>query len=325
MGQFDKVIVITRKTALDELVRRFNTRDQARFYVEHMGASFDGYQAAHDTYQQAVHALRTALPGSVRSQWIDREFLPNFTFGARDLVVTLGPDGLVVNTAKYLRGQPLLAFNPDPARIDGVLVPFSLAGANVVLDLALTGGFPIRELTMARAVLNDGQAIEAVNDLFIGRSSHISARYTVRHGERAEAQSSSGIIVSTGAGSTGWLRSVLAGAAGVAQAIVPEIRSQTVRDAYRFDWEARHLVFAVREPFVSKQSSAQIVYGRVEAGQPLEIVSEMPQDGRIFSDGVEEDHLAFNSGAIASIDVSDRRLNLLVPAQARSVHWAGPG
>lgn len=313
MALFDKVVVVTRKTALDELVRRFNTRDQARFYVEHMGASFDDYQAAHDAYRTAAAALRAALPGSVRSQWVDREFLPNFTFGGRDLVVTLGPDGLVVNTAKYLHGQPLLAFNPDPQRIDGVLVPFPVAGAAATLERTLAGGFPTRDVTMARASLNDGQSIEALNDLFIGRKTHVSARYVLRHGRREERQSSSGIIVSTGAGSTGWLRSVLAGAAGVARSVAPGKHVEKIRDGYRFDWEDRHLIFAVREPFVSKVSSAEIVYGRVDGNHRLEVVSEMPQDGVIFSDGVEEDHLAFGSGAIASIGVSDRQLHLVVP------------
>jgi NAD kinase len=313
MPAFDKVVVVTRKTALDELVRRFNTRDQARFYVEHMGASFDEYQAAHDAYHTAIGMLRAALRDSIRAQWIDREFLPTFTFDGRDLVVTLGPDGLVVNTAKYLHGQPLLAFNPDPKRVDGVLMPFPLARAGALLREVLDGSFGLRRVTMARATLNDGQTLDAVNDLFIGRKSHVSARYRLRHAGREEAQSSSGIIVSTGAGSTGWLRSVLAGVSGVVAAIAPGKHAQAVRDGYRFDWEDAHLVFAVREPFVSKVSAAKVVYGRIDDARPLEIVSEMPQDGVIFSDGVEEDHLDFNSGAIATIGLADRKLHLVVP------------
>jgi hypothetical protein len=217
----------------------------------------------------------------------------------------------VVNTAKYLAGQPLLAFNPDAARVDGVLVPFPVEHAAAVFREVVEGRFGLRGVTMARARLNDGQTLDAVNDLFVGRKTHVSARYRIRHGNREEGQSSSGIIISTGAGSTGWLRSVLAGAAGVVEAIKPGKHVQTVRDGYRFDWEDEHLVFAVREPFVSKVSAAGIVYGKIPAGRALEVVSEMPQDGVIFSDGVEEDHLAFNSGAIASIRVADRKLHLI--------------
>src|SRR5438874_1926521 len=103
MPNFEKLVVITRKTALEELVERLNTREQARFYIEHSGGSFVEYQAAHDVYQRALATLKAAIPHGLRSHFIDRAFLPTFTFGEHDLVATLGPDGLVVNTAKYLR------------------------------------------------------------------------------------------------------------------------------------------------------------------------------------------------------------------------------
>jgi hypothetical protein len=89
---------------------------------------------------------------------------------------------------------------------------------------------------------------------------------------------------------------------------------RAARFKYRFDWEARYLIFSVREPFVSRTSGAEIVHGRIEADAPLEIVSQMPQNGVIFSDGIEEDRLDFNSGTIARIGLSDRTLRLVVPA-----------
>src|SRR5438309_5678702 len=134
---FEKIVVVTQKTALEELVQRYNTRDQARFYLEHMGIPFAEYQAAHDQYHASLARLKTYLPPKMRSQVIERSFLPNFLFDPRDLVVTLGRDGLVVNTAKYLNGQPLVAFNPDPERVDGVLIPFPVAAASEVLHRPL--------------------------------------------------------------------------------------------------------------------------------------------------------------------------------------------
>jgi NAD kinase len=315
MGGFQKVVVVTRKTALEELVERFNTRDQARFYIEHMGGSFSEYQAAHERYRAAIEGLRGLLPRSLRYQWIDRAFLPNFTFDRSDIVVTIGPDGLVVNTAKYLDGQPLIAVNPDPSRIDGVLLPFGVGAAIVeALNTILTGRKAWRDIRMAKAELNDGQTLLAVNDLFLGQKTHVSARYRIRCGGREEDQSSSGILVSTGAGSTGWLRSVHAGAAGVMEGIGFRAgMADRVREGYRFDWESRHLVYSVREPFVSRTSEAGMVFGRIEDGEAMEVVSHMPQNGVIFSDGVEEDHLDFNSGAIARIGVAEKTLLLVVP------------
>jgi NAD kinase len=314
MPEFEKIIVITKKTALEELIERFNTREQARFYIGHMGASFEEYQSAHDAYTGALATLKASIPRGARSQFVERSFLPTFTFGERDLVVTLGPDGLVVNTAKYLTAQPLLAFNPDPQRIDGVLVPFRLEQAASALQQAVRGNFGLNHVSMAKAELNDGQALYALNDLFIGQRTHVSARYRLRFKRREEDQSSSGIIVSTGAGSTGWFRSILTGAAGIMETFSKDKDVRLAKEQYRFDWEADHVYFSVREPFVSRVSSANLVFGRVGAREHLEIISHMPQNGVIFSDGVEADFLDFNSGAIARVGLADRKLHLVVSA-----------
>lgn len=138
MAAPEKLVIVTRRTALEELVERFNTRDQARFYIEHMGGRFDDYQAAHDAYRQAVSYLRANLPRGVRCHWIDRSFLPTYTFGESDLVVILGQDGLVVNAAKYLSGQAVVALNPDPSRIDGILLPFAYPDAARAIASAMS-------------------------------------------------------------------------------------------------------------------------------------------------------------------------------------------
>jgi hypothetical protein len=313
MAGLEKIVVITQKTALEELVERFGTAGQAKFYVEHQGTPFGNYQSAHDAYHAALDALRQSLPAGVRSQFVERSFLPNFLFGERDLVVALGRDGLVVNIAKYLSSQPLVGFNPDPARIDGVLVPFSIEQAKAVLRQTLSGDYSHNLITMAKAALNNGQTLYAVNDLFVGQKSHLSARYNISFRGQREDQSSSGIIVSTGAGSTGWFRSVLTGAAGIAQGYLKRGPMKELKDNYRFDWESNHLYFSVREPFVSKASSAELVFGRIEARHELIVTSQMPAGGVIFSDGIESDYLEFASGTIATIGVAERKVHLVVP------------
>ena len=311
-----KIVVVTRKTVLEELVERHGTRGQARFLAENRGESFAGIEAAHTAYERALADVSAALPAGIRTQRIERGFLPNFLFGPHDLVVTLGQDGLVVNVAKYLAGQPLVAFNPDPERIDGVLVPFAVATAAATLGAAVAGALPVRRVTMARATLDDGQVVDAVNDLFVGIQSHASARYRLEWRNRREDQSSSGVIVSTGAGSTGWYRSVVTAAAGMAAALGAGRAATGIADRYRFDAEARELRFSVREPFTSRSSQATIVCGTVAAGESLDIVSQMPRGGVIFSDGMEQDFVRFDAGMRARICVADRQLALVWPEAA---------
>lgn len=313
-ARFHKVVVVTRKTILEELIERHGTRDQVEFLTVNRGQSFDEIDDAHRRYHAALSALKGAIPSAVRQQTVERSFLPNFLFSPDDLIVTLGQDGLVVNVAKYLSEQPILAFNPDPARVDGILVPFRMDQASRALPQAVFGIMDFKQFTMARASLENGQSLYAVNDLFIGVQSHASARYQLRYRGGAEDQSSSGIIVSTGAGSTGWFRSIVTATAGMAAQFLGVDAVGNLRDQYRFDPESRQLRFSVREPFISRTSSAEVVYGDIQQGDVLEIVSQMPHQGVIFSDGMESDFLAFESGMTARITVADRRVNLLWPS-----------
>ncbi|CAN5593834.1 NAD(+)/NADH kinase [soil metagenome] len=300
MDGIDKLVLVTRATPLQESVARFGTRDQARFVMERARVrSFAPLQSYEEKFSSAREAILRAVPSEVKVQEVDREFLPNYVFGPHDLVATLGPDGLVVNVAKYLSGQPLMAFNPDPSQIDGVLAAFEAAEAARLFRLR---SFRLRRLAMARVALADGQEMHAMNDLFIGQRTHVSARYRLSFANQAEDQSSSGIIVSTGAGSTGWYRSLVTGAAGLTDAELPD---------YRWDAEAEELRFTVREPFVSRASAAGIVHGKLTGGASLEIASTMAQGGTIFSDGIEEDFLPFDSGAVATVSVAERRVHLV--------------
>jgi NAD kinase len=307
---YQKVVIVTRKTMLDELVERHGTRDQAAFLLKQRGQCIDDVEDAHRHYTDALKKLKAAIPSLVRQQIVERNFLPNFLFGPHDLVVTLGQDGLVVNAAKYLQAQPIVAFNPDPSRFDGVLIPFTMNSAKASLEAALYDKLPMKQITMARACLDDGQTLDAVNDLFVGIQGHASARYQLGFRKKTEEQSSSGIIISTGAGSTGWFRSIVTGAFGVAGGFVEQKKLVDFKDKYRFDMEANELRFSVREPFISNTSKAEMIYGRIQGRDTLEIISRMPQRGIIFSDGMEADFIKFESGMRAKITVAQRKVHL---------------
>jgi NAD kinase len=308
---FDKIVVITRRTPLEMLTQRLGTKSQAKFYLEQEatrgGTGFAAYENEDTAYGRARECLQRALPKAIRAQWIERDFLPTFTFGPRDLIVTLGSDGLIVNTAKYASGIPILAFRPDGVAAESQLAPVAVGQATVLLSKAIAGTLTPRSITMACATLGDGRQIHAVNELFIGPRTHTSARYQLTIDEQSEQQSSSGILVATGTGSTGWLRAICAGAAKIMGAA--QITGVATDPAFPADSE--QLIYAVREPWPSRTTAATLVYGQIYQGQCLEIVSQMPTGGVIFSDGVESDFLAFESGAVAKIGISDRRLLLL--------------
>jgi NAD kinase len=318
----NKIVLVTRPTRLAELVIRFNTVSQARFYVEHQGADFSDYLREDETYHRALTATQSALAQTGRVQVVDRGFLPNFVFAPEDTVVTLGQDGLVANTLKYLNGQPVVGVNPDPERWDGRLLPFRVSDMPKIMPEVVLRKRPTRSVTMAKASLNNGQTLYGVNDLFIGPRTHTSARYLIRSGEISETQSSSGVIVSTGMGSSGWLKSLLTGAAAIAQSAVSTLMQRATADLFagatktskgkvnlktEFAWDANYLFYTVREPFPTRTTGASLVFGRVTAETPLIVESRMAENGVIFSDGIEKDFLEFNSGTQAVIGIAERK------------------
>lgn len=304
---YKKLIIVTRKTRLQELVERFNTRSQAKFYIENAGSDFNDYEREDDAYRSSLEVLRRSLDFEMPVQLVDRIFVPTFQFQREDLIITLGQDGLVANTAKYVGTQPIVAVNPEQERFDGILLPFLSDQARSAVVKVIEGKAKIHEVTLAEIKLQDGQHLLAFNDLFIGARSHVSALYRINCGKKSEIQSSSGVLVSTGAGSTGWLSSVFNMASGVAGFC----GGATVKP-FRMPWEDRRLVYVVREPFISRHSNANLVAGMIESGQELVLESLMPLGGAVFSDGMEADFLQFNSGAIATVRAAEERARLVV-------------
>lgn len=306
----NKIILITRKTRLEELIAKYNTIDQAKFYIEHLGADFSDYVTEDKSYKKAVAEAHRELESLGRVQVVDRQYVPNFIFGDNDLVVAVGQDGLVANTLKYLTTQLLIGVNPDPARWDGVLLPFKVSDLRPVVQDVFRIKRQVKEVSMAKAVLNDGQIIYAVNDLFVGQKSHVSSRYQIEIAGKREQQSSSGIIISTGLGSTGWFKSILAGAANIVGSVTN--KKFKVEQEKGYEWNMEYLYFSVREPFPSKTSQTQLVFGRITKESSLKILSQMPENGVIFSDGIESDFLQFNSGIEATITVAEKKGHLVV-------------
>jgi NAD kinase len=311
----DKIVVVTRRTRLEELVDRFNTLPQAKFYIEHMGVDFSDYEREHEVFCSSARRVLHELDRLGRKvQRIDWTFLPNFIFGPGDAVVVLGRDGLVSNTAKYLHGQPIVGVNPDPERIDGVLLPFDPAMAAAGVSRVLEGKAVWHEITMAAVHLNDGQHLLAFNDFYLGQRTHVSSRYSLSWRGHTERQSSSGVLVSTGAGSTGWLSSTQNMAAAVSGLLMGEQAPRL--PVLRLEWDDPRLAFVVREPFRSRSSDVKLSAGLIEASEELSFESHMPEGGVIFSDGVEADALAFNAGTVATVRAADRKA-LLVSSSPR--------
>src|SRR3989338_972571 len=301
----DKIVIVKRRTPLEELLVRHSTAPQAKFYLESAGHSYTSYQQAHDAYVEGLQQTLSAIPNGLRMQIVDKSNLANFQFGNKDLVVVVGDDGLLVNVAKYIGSQPVIAVNPDEKRFDGVLASCNSDSFYRVFRNVLEDKVDMQLLTMAEATLDDGQVMRSLNDLFLGRRTHVSAKYELEYKGNKERLSSSGMIISTGTGSTGWMTSVIAGAMNLFDS------QPKPKEAVPFVRDADYLLFAVREPFPSKLTGTKITYGRITRTNPLIVRSNMPSDGVIFGDGIENDYLEFYSGRTATISLAENKVCLV--------------
>lgn len=306
--ELDKIIIVRDKTRLEQLIERFNSKAQAKFYLERSGEDFGFYEQEHNTFYTSFTHIQKGISPLFKSKVLFRSYLPTYMFAEGDLVVVIGQDGLVANTAKYVNGLPIVAVNPDEERYDGVLLPHNPRTFLSAIKGFVNGTHESRKVTMAQATMNDGQTLLAFNDFYIGAASHISSRYNLEFGGKRESQSSSGVLVSTGAGSTGWISSVF----NMTNNINNYFYNQKREFYAGLNWENDKLLFVVREPFLSKMSQIDLGYGTIKRGRKLKIESKMPTKGVIFSDGIEADFLNFNSGSTLEIGVAEEKAKLIV-------------
>lgn len=289
-----RVVLLTRQTAKQVFVQRYGSEGQTKFAMAQSKrgrADFAKAEVEDTAQSRAVERIRKALPTDVKLAEIDRAMVAQFLFEPHDLVVAVGQDGLVANVGKYLGGQPIAGVNPDPETIEGALLPFNVETFVRSLNDVLSDRRPMREATLAEAQTSDRQVLRGLNDIFVGVATHQSARYRIAFGQAEEVQSSSGLIVSTGTGSTGWLKSLRGADAA-------------------FDPAADELHFVVREAWPGRGFGASILEGRVTREQPLTIESRM--EGTIFADGIEADAMRFDAGVSVTIAPAERRVRLVV-------------
>ncbi|MEK7201925.1 MAG: sugar kinase [Patescibacteria group bacterium] len=302
----DRVVVVTKPTRLEELIREHLTEGMAQFILETKGDSIAPYRDEHTTYQDALITVRRQIPNDLAVTTVSRNDLPTFLFRDDDLVIVCGPDGLFVNLAQYVTNQLVLGINPDPSSIIGNLMPFGPTQVGDVITRVKNGKYLVEDLPFVKATTSDDKVVWGINDIFIGRRDHISARYKIAFGSREERHSSDGVIVSTGVGTNGWLRSIVA----MVDGLIPERgRHLLTQLPGPTDLE---LVFVVRDPFPSPVTGATIVTGRVVVGSLLKLTSEMPRGGVIFSDGIIEKGVDWPAGSTVTVTVGERVVHRVV-------------
>lgn len=291
MSLTPRVVIVTRRTEYDEMLATHGTRGQAAFFLSTRGRDIAELEERHRLTHQAIEIAAAAIPVDWRRGTVERSDVSRFLFSPDDVVMVVGQDGLVANVAKYLDGQPVIGVDPEPGRNAGVLVTHA---AGDVGDL-LRATDQVAERTMVEARLDDGQRLLALNEIFVGHPSHQTARYDLLTPDGGgEAQASSGVIVATGTGATGWCRSVaLERHSGLTLPSPSEPR----------------LAWFVREAWPSPATGTTLTEGELTG---TELSLTIKSDRLLaFGDGIEADSLTLTWGQTVRIGQATKALRLV--------------
>ncbi|KKD03197.1 NAD(+)/NADH kinase [Streptomyces sp. WM6386] len=295
MSLAPRVVLVHRTTEYEELVAHHGTHGQAAFFLSSRGRDIEEVAERHRRTRRALAEVTAAIPLTWRQSRVERGDLDRFLFAPEDVVVVVGQDGLVANAAKYLSGQPVLGIDTDPGRNPGVLVRHRPQDAAKLLT---AGTPPVDELTMVEAIADDSQRLVALNEIYLGAPGHQTARYRLGldgHGGAAEAQASSGVLVGTGTGATGWVRS----AWQERGSDLPLPRPTENR-----------LLWFVREAWPSPATGTSLVAGELPASASLHLTVESERL-IAFGDGMESDALELTWGQSVRVGVYAQRLRLV--------------
>ncbi|PWI14936.1 hypothetical protein DI272_12765 [Streptomyces sp. Act143] len=295
MSLAPRVVLVHRTTEYEELVAHHGTHGQAAFFLSSRGRDIEELAERHRRTRAALAEVTAAIPLTWRQSRVERADLDRFLFAPEDVVVVVGQDGLVANVAKYLAGQPVLGVDADPGRNPGVLVrhrPAEVARLLPAVDRE------VDELTMVEAVADDTQRLLALNEIYLGAAGHQTARYRLGlddDGGAVEAQASSGVLVGTGTGATGWLRSVWRERG--AQLRLPSPSEE-------------RLLWFVREAWPSPATGTSLVAGELSASARLRLTVESERL-IAFGDGMEGDAVELTWGQSVRVGVCRERLRLV--------------
>ena len=205
-----------------------------------------------------------------------------------ELVVTLDGDGTLLHVSHFVGSTPVLPINSAPEHSVGY---FCSKMSNLdLLDQAACKELPVsRVARMSVSVGDDVVTTRALNDaLFCHTNPAMMTRYFLESDKAAEEQMSSGVWVSTAAGSTAAIRSA---------------------GGFTMPHDSMNIQFLVREPYQPSGRRLQNIHGFVKPGEAIAIKSKI-EEGCVWVDGSHVTHFV-TRGETLRVQSSPEPLNLL--------------
>lgn len=207
-----------------------------------------------------------------------------------DLIITFGGDGTFIKAANLIEDAFILGVNSAPETSEGALTSIIQGEFLDMLPALASKTYPILKRQRAIVILN-GRVLEehALNEVYVGTLSQFhSSHYKLTFKDHTEEHRSSGVIVSTGTGSSAWFHSA---------------------GGHIFHPSEEKLSFIVREPyFGNRVFKPTLLKGNIEKHESLRIEAHRDSGGII---SINEALYPFNRGDVVEISLSPKPLQCI--------------
>ena len=226
------------------------------------------------------------------------------------LVIALGGDDHLKMLSHWIDDDtPIVGVNSDPDSSEGHLMSFTASDLPHLLKRIEEGNYLLEPWTRLRVSVDGVDQGPALSEIVLAKQDfRLMSRHQLELKGEKVVQKSSGLIISTGAGSTGWFAS-----AGLY--LAPEGRPfERTAPFARFELREPHIQF-VEEEGHKKAIFPPLVEGVLLPGETLTVTSLNNSQGIASRDSI--DTIGFDRGTVAQVRIDDKPLWVIAPMVSR--------
>ena len=253
-----KILIVPKMTKFEWDMHRlkFTEKELTDFYFKER-VNAEKIIESHKRQKESLEKIRSLLKNAevIERDKLTRDLVEKYSF-----VISFGGDNHFQYITHFLDGTPILGINSDPKRSEGALTYVNTDELEEIVPFILEGNFETEEWTRLEIFL-DGKKIEqlATSEVFIGEEKRFNmSRHIIKTNGKEEEQKGSGLLITTGVGSTGWYNSA-------SRYLFPE--------GNNFSRQSKEARFILTEPYNGKLSKLKMINGKIKDNEEIEIIS----------------------------------------------------
>jgi len=280
-----KILIVTKQSKYEYEIEKFKlTDEELKEKYKHEHANLNAILSSHEAQINSRTKIKELLP---YAEMIPMNKLKETT--SYSLIISFGGDNSFTYTSHYAGDTPIIGINSDPLRSVGALCMWSSKDLEETIETILKEEYEIENWTRLKTTINDEKITSATSEYYFGEKQRKDmSRNTIEYRGKEYEQKSSGIIIATGAGSTGWYNSAN-------RFLFPEGNTFTKTE--------KKAVFINTEPYAYTRKIGELYAGEIREGEKLIIHSLNDEGGTVSCDSWEE--YDFIRGKTAVIEIGE--------------------